>query len=146
MRPFLCNIMRPYARNALNNKTRVFNYRLSRARRIVENAFGILNARFRVYQRPFECKLETVNLIVQTTCLLHNFFGKTGGHSHISHDEITTSLAENENQYLDLQHVGNNPARKASLVRELYCNYFNNVGSVSWQNQVNIVIYFLKYV
>ncbi|GBN27202.1 hypothetical protein AVEN_46589-1 [Araneus ventricosus] len=36
------DFMKPYAQKLLNTEKRIFNYRLSRTRRIVENAFGIL--------------------------------------------------------------------------------------------------------
>ncbi|KAG8176121.1 hypothetical protein JTE90_025579 [Oedothorax gibbosus] len=82
--------MRPFPRSQLDSRTRMYNYRLSRARRIVEN--GILSAKWRIYKRPFECKLQTVDKIV--LCALHNFVGQTGGHGNISSEEITTSLEE----------------------------------------------------
>jgi len=70
--------MRPYARrNLIDNQQRIFNYRLSRARRIIENAFGILVAKWQIFQRSICLKLETAEAIVQATCCLHNFIIST---------------------------------------------------------------------
>ena len=40
--PFCYDLMQPFARNALTNERCIFNYRLSRARKVVEIAFGVL--------------------------------------------------------------------------------------------------------
>ena len=50
-------LMRPYSGKALiNGQRKVFNYRLSRARHIIENTFGILVSRWRVFQTPINAK------------------------------------------------------------------------------------------
>ena len=49
--PLRCNLVKPYPRRALTLSENVANYRISRARRIVENAFGIATSRFRVFRR-----------------------------------------------------------------------------------------------
>ena len=55
---------------------RVFNYRLSRARRVVENAFGILSSVFRVLRKPILLEPEKAKRIVMATLYLHNFLRK----------------------------------------------------------------------
>ena len=57
-------LLKPYGYNNLTIKQRIFNYRLSRARRIAENAFGILASKLRIFERPTDHKPDTVDLIV----------------------------------------------------------------------------------
>ena len=60
-----------------------FKYRLSRARQIIENTFGILAARFRIFRRSILSCLETVENITKACVALHNYlmanknFGET---------------------------------------------------------------------
>lgn len=52
------NILKPFPEKSLSKEQRIFNYRLSRARRTVENAFGILCNRFRVFHTAINMKPE----------------------------------------------------------------------------------------
>lgn len=54
----------------LEQEKRVFNYRLSRARRVIENTFGILATKFRIFWRSI---VEKVTKVTQAACALHNF-------------------------------------------------------------------------
>ena len=58
------NLMQPYPGTGLSRDQRIFNYRLSRARRTVENAFGIMSARFRVFRRPICIEPTKVDAVV----------------------------------------------------------------------------------
>lgn len=72
--PLTEHIMKPYNRD-LNKGSlkRVYNYRLSRARRIIENTFGLLSSVFRVFRKPIEIKIEDTIVNVVLACVyLHN--------------------------------------------------------------------------
>jgi hypothetical protein len=74
--PAKVNIMRPYTKpktRGFTDTERVFNFRLSRARRVVENSFGILASRWRIFRKPIIANETTVDHIVMATVCLHNF-------------------------------------------------------------------------
>ena len=67
------NVMKPYPGNHdTGTSKRIFNYRLSRCRRVVENAFGILSSVFRVLRKPMLLEPHIAELIVMSVVLLHN--------------------------------------------------------------------------
>ena len=72
------NMMKPYPGiNPKGSIKRIFNYRLSRARRVVENAFGVLSSVFRVLRKPLLLQPEKAQVVVMATICLHNFLRKS---------------------------------------------------------------------
>ena len=71
--PLKTYLMKPYPGKDLPDEKLVFNYRLSRARRTSENAFGILAGRFQIYKKPINTLPENVKDIVFATVVLHNY-------------------------------------------------------------------------
>ena len=60
-------------RNDFNFHKRIFNYRLSRARQVVKNTFGILASRFRIFRRSIIGKTGDIKSATKTDVILHNF-------------------------------------------------------------------------
>ena len=56
-------ILKPYSQTGLTRKITIFNYHLSCSHRVVENAFGILANRFRVFMTPIVLVPEKVEAI-----------------------------------------------------------------------------------
>ena len=71
--PLQENILKPYPFRNDDVFSRIFNYRLSRARRMVESSFGILATRFRVLLKPIYLNPEKAQLVVQAVVVLHNY-------------------------------------------------------------------------
>lgn len=86
-------LMKPYARKNQSNEQAVFNYHLSRARRVVENAFGILAWRFRIFLTKIELKIDTVDLVVLAACSLHNWLRQTNP------SYLTASSVDSEDRF-----------------------------------------------
>jgi len=70
LKPYL---MRPSPGHKFTHQKRIFNYRLSRARMVVENAFGILASRWRIFHRRINLHPRNVDTVVVASCILHNF-------------------------------------------------------------------------
>lgn len=67
-------MMKPFSHRQLNYMQRIYNYRLSRARRVIENIFGIITKKFRVFEKPMLLEPPKVKKITLAACVLHNFF------------------------------------------------------------------------
>lgn len=87
--PLMKRLMKPYSpkrREQLSNEEEICNYRISRARRCVENAFGILTVKWGCIGLPFRCKPDKTKRIVAACCLLHNFLLNRNPDSYIPNE------------------------------------------------------------
>lgn len=120
-------VLKPYAGRMLSNKKRIFNYRLSRARRYIECTFGILSNKWRIFHRPLNVSKELAIYIVKACCVLHNFVRTRDGH-RVHEDSNSDGIQNVEN--FGRQQGG----RGANRIRDFFADYFvSDSGSVSWQ-------------
>ncbi|XP_046408436.1 putative nuclease HARBI1 [Ischnura elegans] len=131
--PLTKNIMKPYKSRHLSVEQKVYNYRLSRARRTVENAFGILSNRFRILLKKIELSPEKVENITLAACTLHNFLIEECGGGYTASCEDGTSGGEITNLGRIARNVGNRSSNESQGIRDLFRDYFNGNGSVPWQ-------------
>ena len=81
--PLLTWLMKPYLENASSTaKERLFNYRQSRARMVVEDAFGRLKGRWRCLMKRMDTNVCNVPNIVASCVVLHNVCELYGDHCH----------------------------------------------------------------
>ena len=73
LKPFL---MKPYPQQDLDLERRICNYRFSRARRIVENVFGLLANRWRIFRAPIPLQPNKVEIVTMAVVTLHNWLIK----------------------------------------------------------------------
>lgn len=145
--PLKSYLMKPYPNRNLDLTQRIFNYRLSRVRRIVENVFGILSSRFGVFQKPVPLEPQKVEKIVMAACVLHNFLRSKPSSRDIytpqeSFDrEINGTIIEADwrqmagnNGLPNIQQQGGNKSTtEAREIRDELCDFFNTNGQVPWQ-------------
>ncbi|XP_064115217.1 uncharacterized protein LOC135221346 [Macrobrachium nipponense] len=72
--PFALNpwLMKPYSHQSQDPTKRIFSYRLSRARRVVENSFGLLQMRRRVFGTTMQHDVQVCKKITMWACVMHN--------------------------------------------------------------------------
>ena len=132
-----------YPQRNLDHTKRIFNYRLSRTRRVVENAFGIMANRFRVFLSPINLEPHKVTAIILAACCLHNFLIDNNKHTYISaandfedtEHVIVSGSWRNDPALSGLPSTSDrNPAETAKGQRNDIAEYFSSDhGSVPWQ-------------
>lgn len=157
--PLHLKIMKPYSGRSfeINQETgkrcrknmeldkTIFNYRLSRARRTVENAFGILTMRWGCLRSEFQSKPEKVRVISAACCASHNYMMKKGG------DYVTTTMIDRfsaddgridgdwrlieQLTPMDSQNTPKRPKNDAILLRDQLKRYVNEVDVIPNQQK-----------
>jgi len=114
-------LMRSYSRSArrLSEAERIFNYRLSRSRNTVENAFGILANTCRIYQRPFECRVQLCDKLILATVVLHNYILESPTKTNPAFGEEQTNPLVRTNVA-----AATSSTREALDVRSSFMEYF----------------------
>ena len=151
--PLKTYMLRPYPGRYLPESKRIFNYRLSTARRIIENTFGIMATKFRVFRRPIIASPEKVTSITKAACSLHNYLKISEARSnttsnrpycppgYIDHEDRNGNLIPGDwrlaaaDGIRGIARVGSNThSRPAAEMRDTIMNYFTTPeGAVPWQ-------------
>ena len=129
--PRRADIMRPYPRalrqHRLSEAEQVFNYRLSHARCIVENAFGILAQRFRIFNRRIPLKPKNADKVVKACCMLHNYLMENKDtptmYNRLNPDQ--EPYLQDDRAILAFEHLhGYRSADEVIALRNLFKTYF----------------------
>lgn len=145
--PLQEHIMKPYSgSHAKGSPMRIYNYRLSRARRVVENVFGILASVFRVFRKPLMLSVENAEIVTTACVYLHNFLRKSETsrnlHSPQGTFDVETldgriipgswrEIVNSDTGMIDIPGIPRRSTLQAKKVREDFMNYF-----VSYEVQV----------
>lgn len=134
------NFLKPFNQKELfTNERKVFNYRLSRARRVAENAFGILTSKFRIFHTPINLKLENTEVVVLACCVLHNYLRRLHSTTNAARATMLGEPDFDGTQSLPLVGLQNGttvPNVQAKVVRDMYVEYFTGEGAVPWQDEM----------
>lgn len=152
--PLKSGIMKPYPGRMLPISKQIYNYRLSRARIIIENTFGLLCSRWRIFYSFINCHPELAECIVQACIVLHNYLQIANEQYPLEQrqyctpsdvDRFNSDGALLEGSWREelrscnvnlhpIPHLGSNfYSRDASFIRDKLMDYFNGVGAVTWQ-------------
>ena len=139
--------LKPYSQSDLTLIKRTFNYRLSRVRKVIENAFGILTNRFRVFRTRMCLDPDKATIIILATLVFHNMFRQLSYKSYTpegyiemeteSGDVVEGEWREENVGASVLQSLPMSNTRIATkhvqYIRDVFANHFWGSGQISWQ-------------
>lgn len=126
------HMLKDFSNHNLSIKQRVFNYRLHRARRYVECAFGILTNKWRIFHRALNVSKTFSKNIVKACVVLHNIVRVRDGYR--TDDLIVVSSSQLKKIPLPKQASAQSTNKTGQGVRSCFANYFvSKEGALPWQ-------------
>jgi hypothetical protein len=139
-------MMKPFSRMNMERPERIFNYRLSRARRVVENAFRILANRFRCMLGTMCQDLQNTVTIMMACICLHNLMQMrypTAQNDVVDHEDPLHNVipgrwrADPQLHDMEQRLRGNTNTLDARRQRIHLKDYYNSAdGAVEWQDRM----------
>lgn len=143
--PISPRLLKPFGGRNLTNRQKIFNYRLSRARRTIENAFGILVMRWGCLRSQFLFHPDKVKRIVTACCVLHNYLINKHCPAYVNANSF--DRVDNQNNIIDGEWRGEpqnsidgmllrqrgRPNELGSRIRERLADYFCYNYILDWQ-------------
>lgn len=117
--PLMPFLLKPYSGTCLPQEQDNYNKRLSRCRKTVECAFGILTSKWRLLAKSIETGVEVADAIIKCVCLLHNIVIDKEG---MEHNLTEVSFP---NSGVIWERIGR-PSNNAKNVRDIFTTYFAN--------------------
>lgn len=130
------HIMKPFPRKVGrdNDFKRIFNHRLSHARRVTENTFGLLSQDFGVFYQPINIEITTRDNLIWVGCCLHNMLRDTYMENNArSFYELDTEQPGPTDSMLPMARANGFSNIEGFEVRDRFENFFNNEGFITWQ-------------
>ena len=125
--PLMTWLMKPFSDNGrLTDSQTRFNYRLSKARMVVENAFGRLKGRWRCLLKRNDNALKNVPNVVASCCVLHTLCETWGESFDDAWLQEVEQSANEFNQPNDLPHDNQGRGRAEAIRRALVAHFSNN--------------------
>jgi hypothetical protein len=124
--PLKTYLLKPHVEKNLTPERSMFNYRLSRACRCIECAFGILYSKWCVLGKDIETSVETAILILKCACILHNVVQERDGNNEPTYRIILETATESDASIANRERSrkNNRATDRAVRVCEAFTNYF----------------------
>ena len=143
------NLMKPVSGNNQSYEQSVYSYRISRARRCVENAFGIMAHRWRVLYKEMEMDVEKCRCVIKTCIVLHNLLrtrypGESAAPADVENADGTYVMGQwrstvGQEEEVEAPGVGfKNSYKEAKRMQKYLMEYLvdQTRGGVPWQDNM----------
>lgn len=117
--------MRPFGGSNLTTMKKIFNYRLSRARRYIECSYGISANKWPIFLRPINLNLDLVSSIINTCCVLHNYVRESDEY------KFEDNLCIPGNLFEEIPKGIKRATLRDELHREVFADVFTTEGQLS---------------
>jgi hypothetical protein len=129
---WLEQLLKPFSPKDLIPERMIFNYHLSRARRVMENIFAIMASRFRYFHAQMNVESDHIETIVMTSCVLHNCL-RIRCTSFVQEESIMGVLEIEENVSILLQNAfSRHYNHLGRIATDMYLKCFSHERKAEW--------------